>query len=100
MTTNAKDILRTARKAARDGFFAWPGGYQQAAVMSDGACLCVKCFRENYRNISESTRHGAGDGWRLAGVDILWEGPADTCAHCGAEIKTAYGCSDESEAAL
>lgn len=78
--------------------FAWPGGYPMALVMNDGETLCYQCARENAREILTeihavlASGSAAGDsGWIPAGWDVLLEGPAEICAHCGREIETAYG---------
>jgi len=86
------DILVKVRDAVRHPY-AWPGGYPIYTLMSDGETLCAKCVRENYRAISESTRHNSRDGWAAAGTFVLWEttsGP-EHCAHCGDELESAYG---------
>lgn len=90
---NARQLLADVRDYCREPY-AWPGGYPKVLIMSDGECLCSKCARSEYRAISAATRAGLRDGWRAEGVDIHWEGPAETCAHCNAEIESAYGDPD------
>ena len=62
-------------------------GYVWAAVTSDGACLCARCTRENYRQIYRSTRDQVADGWQVVGLTHSgeWDEP-ETCAHCGTEL--------------
>ena len=84
------EILAAVREFARHPY-AWPGGYPLILVMADGECLCASCARNEYRLISHSTRHHERDGWCAAGVDVHWEGEAIICAHCNAEIDSAYG---------
>lgn len=88
------ELLRGVREFARMPY-AFPGGYPKVLVMDDGECLCAKCARSNYRLISTDTRSGSRAGWRAAGVDIHWEGAPIICAHCAAEIESAYGEVDE-----
>lgn len=87
----ARATLKALRAAIRSGFYAWPGGYQMLAVMSDGESLCCKCARENYRRISWSTRNHEQDGWGCEGVQIHWEGHPEYCVHCNAAIPSVYG---------
>lgn len=93
--TNKIELLRQVREFIRQTH-AWPGGYPKILIMTDGATLCAKCARAEYRQISYATRHGLRDGWGAHGVTIHWEGPAECCAHCGAEIESAYGDPEES----
>jgi len=71
--------------------YAFPGGYQINAIMSDGAMLCSGCVQDNLRIIAESTAGDFRDDWTFAGAEIYYEGPTEYCAHCGAEIKSEYG---------
>jgi len=71
--------------------YAFPGGYQINAYMSDGAMLCSDCVRDNLRIIAESTAADFRDGWTFVGADVYWEGPPEYCAHCGTEIESEYG---------
>lgn len=71
--------------------FAFPGGYPKVLIMADGETLCATCAKSEYRLISDSTRHASRDGWQAFGVDLHMEGAPLTCAHCGAEIESAYG---------
>lgn len=71
--------------------FAFPGGYPKVLIMSDRCYMCAKCAKENYRLISDSTRHDNSDGWGAAGVQINWEDTDAQCANCNATIESAYG---------
>jgi hypothetical protein len=63
------------------------GGYQWYAVTNDGELLCAECVRKNYRQIVESTRDHARDGWRVVGVTYSGEMEEnEPCAHCGLSI--------------
>lgn len=75
-------------------FFAWPGGYAIVYLTDDGALLCAGCANgENGSQASEDA--DPGSGWRMVAGDILWEGPDETCAHCGSGMETEYGDPDE-----
>ncbi len=64
----------------------YPCMYQTA----DGEVLCPDCA--NGKNGSEALTADAFDRqWHIVGGDVFWEGPAETCAHCGASIESAYG---------
>jgi len=84
--------MRAAADIVREPF-AWPGGYEKVAIMNDGALLCWKCVRDNYRQILTSTRDNDRDGWELAGVDIIqeyWQAGSDEieyCTHCNRVIN-------------
>ena len=70
--------------------FAWPGGYQIVYVLGDGALLCPDCA--NGENGSEASDDPDMDAqWRLDDLQVHEEGPAETCAHCGKAIESAYG---------
>ena len=86
----AAQACKIAKTVARERY-AWPGGYELFLVTSDGGVLCAKCARAEFGLIARSTIQGAQDGWRAEVVDIHWEGAAETCAHCNAEIPSAYG---------
>jgi len=73
--------------------YAWPGGYEKSAVMDDGATLCMKCCKENFSNIVDSTKRNIRDGWQFAGVDIIWEGDCQ-CEQCGKSLAV-YGGEDD-----
>jgi len=83
-------VIREVKLAAREKF-AWPGGYPLVVVMTDGACLCCDCARQNFAQIGRATRDGLRDGWAAAGVDAHMQGAPEICAHCGVEIPSAYG---------
>lgn len=74
--------------------YAWPGGYPILYILADGETLCPKCA--NGENGSEaSTEPETANGWRIIGQGIHWEGAPETCAHCGGEIESAYGPTEE-----
>lgn len=76
---SAKDTpeLHTLRSLVR---YQTHGGYMWAAVMSDGAVLCVPCIRDNYRQIFRATRDRLRDGWALEGY--VYSGESDDECHC------------------
>lgn len=77
------------RRAIRDKY-AWPGGYPLYVVCCDGGALCIKCARENYKQIAYANRNAQRDGWRTEGADINWEDADLHCDHCGGRIESAY----------
>lgn len=78
------------RAAVRNGPYAWPGGYPMFFVTSDGAALSFDAVKSERRNVLESIRDHADDGWRVVGVDINWEDPDLICDHTGKRIESAY----------
>jgi hypothetical protein len=74
-------ILRDIKDAIRQPY-AWPGGYPKTAITNDGGLLCPSCLQAEYRNVCHSTLNGWNDGWRVAAVDVIWEG-GNHCDHCG-----------------
>lgn len=84
------DLLRQVKGFIRSPY-AWPGGYPQALILSDGAALCDDCARDNFRQICRSTLTGCNDGWHAAGCDVNWENTDLHCDHCGERIQSAYG---------
>lgn len=80
--------------------FAWPGGYPIYYLFADGEVCCPDCA--NGQNGSEATilegagmfevnRTGLDPGWTIVASDVHWEGDALQCAHCNAQIESAYG---------
>lgn len=73
--------------------FAWPGGYAIRYAMADGAELCAACA--NGENDSRaSCRPSEDEQWRIVAGYVVWEGPAEHCAHCGEPMETEYGDPD------
>ena len=65
--------------------FAWPGGYERAALMNDGGIVCWKCCQDEYRNILDSTRNECRDGWQVIGQVVIgmdYDETGEYCAHC------------------
>ena len=92
---NARDLLKRAKDAIRMPY-AWPGGYPISLVMGDGACLCPECGKKNWRSIYEETRQpGRGTGWKIAAVDVLWEG-GNHCDQCGTCLD-AYPAEEDAD---
>lgn len=90
------EIMQSVKDFIREPF-AFPGGYPKVLIMADSECLCPKCAKSEYRQISNATRHNLRDGWQAAGVDLHMEGLPITCAHCGIETESAYGVPDDSD---
>jgi hypothetical protein len=71
---------------AKENPCAWPGGYPIYAILDDGEMLCHDCL------LSQPVHEGGeADGWRFEGAEVYWEGPNVQCAHCNAELESAYG---------
>lgn len=85
MTTQSRS-LRLADRLANNPH-AWPGGYPQFAVTSDGGCLCKRCVKTERESIATTT---GNDGWNVVAVDVNWEDPQLFCDHCGERIESAY----------
>jgi len=71
--------------------YAWPGGYLQYAVTSDGAALCAACCKKELKNIVTAISQSLNTGWNVVGIDINWEEPDLYCDHCSQPIESAYG---------
>ena len=71
--------------------YAWPGGYPIIYVTDDGAVLCPDCANRENGSLASTGPEERGTGWFLDGCDVHWEGAAELCNHCGAEIESAYG---------
>ena len=94
MAKRTNNMLDQARHAARNKY-AWPGGYPLAIVMADGECLCTECTRKNWHQIARNTlltaRQWPDKQWQTAGAEVNWENNDLYCAHCNAQIESAYG---------
>jgi len=66
--------------------------------MSDGEVLCTDCAKSEFPAIARATISRSCDGWRCEGVQIHWEGAPEYCAHCNAQIESAYGDPEAAEA--
>ena len=71
--------------------YAWPGGYPKLLLMDDGACLCDKCAKDNFREILTDTKTHSRSGWLATATFIHYEGEAIHCAHCNVAVESAYG---------
>ena len=81
--------------AVANGKFAFPGGYPLVAIMADGEPMCCDCVGKEAAAIIEACPR---DGWRIAGVEVYWEGEPMACSHCSASIESAYGPTDDGSA--
>ncbi len=90
MKTSLRNRLKItlAIKAAIRSPYAWPGGYQLAIVMNDGAAICPDCARKEWKQIVHDTLKGWSTGWDAALVSVLWEGE-NHCANCNFNL-TVY----------
>ena len=70
---------------------AWPGCYPMLYIADDGETICPACA--NSTDFTTDPQADA-DGFRIDGAMVHWEGPTALCAHCNAEIESAYGDPD------
>lgn len=70
-------------------------GYPKILIMADGGILCGECSKSNYKRILNELREEADPEWLPVEVNVHWEGEPLTCAHCYAEIESAYGIPGE-----
>lgn len=84
-TGNTAEPLNALRALCR---YQTHGGYVWAAVMDDGDLVCVKCTRENYRQIfRETLAPDMPHGWTVVGLANSGEFEStEHCAHCGKVI--------------
>lgn len=79
-------IMRQVKTAVRQGY-AWPGGYAFVGVATDGACLCHRCLKSEFKLIARATLSGDRSGWSVIGVqtaETMEE--SETCAHCNGDV--------------
>ncbi len=79
--------IRAYRAIAKHPF-AFPGGYRINFHADDGATICAACVGDKSNGFRVG---GAADGFRIEGTFIHWEGPAEICAACNAELSSEYG---------
>jgi hypothetical protein len=77
--------------------YAWPGGYPLYYLTADGGELCPACANGDNGSMASTTTDDPQ--WQLIDGDAHWEGPPLMCAHCYAEIPSAYGDPDAPEEA-
>lgn len=73
--------------------FTEVGSYPLVYICADGGELCAACASGEHG--SEASETNDDSQWRLVAADIHWEGPPIHCAHCNAEIESAYGDPDD-----
>ena len=62
------------------------GGTDLVLFVDDGAELCSKCARSEFRQIAEAVRDNDNNGWRVTGAAMDNELEPCECSHCGAVI--------------
>lgn len=62
------------------------GGTDLVLFTDDGAELCSKCARSEFRHIAEAVRDKDSNRWRVTGAAMDNELDPCECAHCGAVI--------------
>jgi hypothetical protein len=77
--------------------YAWPGGYPIIYLFEDGGIACPECANGGNSAIPRTDPSDAPEDkqWHIIGYDVHWEGEPVMCDNCGAEIKSAYGETDD-----
>lgn len=83
------------KAALRHGSTTGLGGYPLYFLTSDGDSLCFDCVRREFRQIADSIRAGARDGWNVVACEINYEESDMQCSHCGESIPCAYGAEED-----
>lgn len=78
MLTNVDDLRNSDGTLAT---YAWPGGYPLMYLTTFNNRLCPDCANSWQDDEIETIAYGY----------VRWEGPAEYCDECGAEIESAYG---------
>jgi hypothetical protein len=60
LINDKKDLARAYKEP-----YAWPGGYPVYLLLRDGALLCRKCFKGEYRSIVWDLDNECNTGWDL-----------------------------------
>lgn len=60
----------------------------------DGSWVCAECLNAARADLDPASTDDPA--WRIAGFDLLYEGPPESCDACSRDIKTLYGDPDES----
>ena len=91
--------LAQVKNALRNGAYAWPGGYPQFFVTSDGASLSFEAVRDNFRAVCADMLHPTrNDQWRITGLEVNWEDGSLYCDHTSEPIPSAYGADADNDA--
>jgi hypothetical protein len=70
-------------------------GYNICYHFADSEPCCAKCANSiDVRLADEDDRQ-----WTVTLARVHWEGPPEVCAHCDAEIESAYGEDDYDDSA-
>jgi hypothetical protein len=92
MKWDAANQIRPTLERKSDGklwAFTSVGSYPIVYVTADGGHLCPACA--NGENGSEASETHEDKQWRLTMAGVHWEGAPLECAHCNADIESAYG---------
>ena len=74
--------LKATIRAADRAF----GGVSLVLLTDDGAELCEKCARSEFRQIADAMATKESNGWRVVGSSMDNELDPCNCSHCGAVI--------------
>ena len=93
---HSDDVARIAQlREAHDGTLpgvAFPGGYSILYLCADGDTLCAGPECANGPDaVRADTSYPA---WLIVAQYVHWEGPPESCSHCGKELLSEYGDPD------
>jgi hypothetical protein len=71
--------------AMRAGAHAY-GGYKPFYATDDGAALCDRCVRDNFRLVADAIQTKTSDGWRVVAIAMDNEVEDLHCDNCNAPI--------------
>lgn len=91
-----RSLPMAAARVVRRERFAWPGGYELALIMEDGALLCAPCVESNWHeiasaNLSRRFHRAPVSGWEPIGLTSAAESEPDYCTHCN---RTLFSVED------
>lgn len=86
------------RRAARNGPYAWPGGYPCYWITADGGALAFAVAKPERRNMLEAIRDQDTPDWRPVALATNWEDAELYCDHTGERIPSAYAEPEEAAA--
>ena len=75
------------KSTLRAGKYTFPGGYAVYFITSDGAVLSHDSVRSEFRNVADSIRSKANDGWRVIGIGCTCDDDEiPNCDHSGSPV--------------
>lgn len=74
--------LKAAMRSSAMSF----GGYSAHYLTDDGATLCDRCVRDNFRLVADAIQTKTNNGWRVVAIGMDNEVVDMHCEHCNAPI--------------